>query len=887
MVIAGYTIGTLISTYLTKNRSPLKDLFVGNITLNLIFVTFFIIFADLLHYTDLYFSFFGYAIITLTIIGVYFIVREFVTKKKSIINITLFLSAENIPVIFGFAMYIICFLFMIIIIYYHSIFTEYDSLYIFLPISKSIIMGNGLVHDFFTGSDMSMRYPPFTQAIEAWLLDSFGYSSMRFFPTYFLFLGSLAIYLFGRNILKDRFYSLLGPSFFFVTPAVMVISSRFSLQQDLSFISILGASFYFLSEIVRGKNGSRINLIMLIICLSLLPLCRELGLIFSIAIFFLIPVVKFTKGNFKLRLIFSTLIFLPLYTLSLYDLVQTGTTVTIILRLSTIVVANCIIIFVSSTIKNQVHFKSLIISAKYLIFFMVPLIFILSNIIMFSGPYPTIVFSPKFSHAIAEYRNIFEFQDRLLATFSEAIQHVPRIDILFTAVALGSALIFFKIYGVLKIIWEIRNNHQYALIIMLLVVYLALWSYLLDADYQKSAVRHLSYIIPVLLVALLVGLRNSGLQYKIFAFGLIVASTYYFLFDNLEISNSGNVFRGIWIDPGKNPLISADNVKLAALLFSIWLLIRLIPEKYVKTVNFQKYQAILFSVLLVSQATIFISTNVQLSPPSAADVKPPTGWESNVFEATEYLNVADKGNILSLRAPAIPYLTNRTDYDIYSPQAFATSIFPILASKDITALKHKFEDMDIRYVVLPNHRNDLGKFVDNMDDKFGLPSVLQSDSNFETINLTNFVIYKYHNDPAIGTNLLGPSYYWQPILDTTIDRNNGKMNITVNTQNNFKNYNRAVLETIFKLDPRPFVFNLNYSSNSITGQAAFFVEMRDSDGKILWGRELDNTSGKALSSAFIIPKSVVGKHISLIFYIITETPGQHILNVQKAKIFYP
>ena len=57
MIFAGYTIGTLISKYLTKNRSLLKDLFIGNIVLNLIFVTFFIIFADFLDYSDTVLSF--------------------------------------------------------------------------------------------------------------------------------------------------------------------------------------------------------------------------------------------------------------------------------------------------------------------------------------------------------------------------------------------------------------------------------------------------------------------------------------------------------------------------------------------------------------------------------------------------------------------------------------------------------------------------------------------------------------------------------------------------------------------------------------------------------------------------------------------------------------
>ena len=52
---------------------------------------------------------------------------------------------------------------------------------------------------------------------------------------------------------------------------------------------------------------------------------------------------------------------------------------------------------------------------------------------------------------------------------------------------------------------------------------------------------------------------------------------------------------------------------------------------------------------------------------------------------------------------------------------------PLLESKNMTALKHNLKHLDIRYVILPNHRNDLGNFVDNMNDRFKIPSLLQND----------------------------------------------------------------------------------------------------------------------------------------------------------------
>src|SRR5206468_11357472 len=148
-------------------------------------------------------------------------------------------SWTNIFNLFGIALFISVLVYQAIIIYFHPIYTEYDSIFRFLPISKSILLGNGLNHDFYLGSEINMRYPPFTQAINAWLIHSFEYSSLRMFPFYYIVLATVLLYSLARNILTRTsekknalFFALIASTALLITPALLVTSSRFSLQQD-------------------------------------------------------------------------------------------------------------------------------------------------------------------------------------------------------------------------------------------------------------------------------------------------------------------------------------------------------------------------------------------------------------------------------------------------------------------------------------------------------------------------------------------------------------------------------------------------------------------------------------------------------------------------------
>jgi len=205
---SGYTVGTIISKVRGVTPRFSRDLIYGNIAVNFLFISGFIVFGVLTSAANQYFTVFTYVLVGLSILGIYFlsklitpIVRSGRTYGEPA-NIkfhrikSIFFGSDNqaaIFILFGIALFVTLLVYQATIIYYHPIYSEYDSMYLFLPISKSILLGNGLNHDFYLGSDVNMRYPPFIQALNAWLIHSFEYSSIRMFPFYYVFFAAILV----------------------------------------------------------------------------------------------------------------------------------------------------------------------------------------------------------------------------------------------------------------------------------------------------------------------------------------------------------------------------------------------------------------------------------------------------------------------------------------------------------------------------------------------------------------------------------------------------------------------------------------------------------------------------------------------------------------------
>lgn len=888
VVLAGYTVGRIISKIRkTYNHDFFTDLIYGNVILSFLFISGFMAFGFLVSQANSYFSIFTYVLAILSLLGICLIIKSIVTlpsKMQLLVSLS-----QNKYLLMGILLFSPLILYQGIVIYYHPIFSEYDAVNIFLQISKSILLGDGLNKDFYLGSDDAIKLPPFTQAINSWIIHSFGYSSLRAFPIYYVFLASLFVYALARNITKDSFLSIIASCAFLITPALLIVSSRFSLQQDLAFIFFLGASCYFLSAIAGTEKPRRTQLLMLLVSLSLMSLTREVGLVVAIAFFFLLPALKFTQGNIKLRAVLTVLSLLPFYLLTFNDILSNGLTNSMAVRLISLILANSAIFYVLYHVKNQNQFRIFLRSnLKYLIVFIVPLIFFISNTITIGGPVATFIFSGQSTQYLALYREVFDIS-KSQDLIQILQQHLPRADIFLVSTAIGSIFVFFRLRGFIGIIEGFKDNPNYVLIIILIIILLVTWSYLLESGYQYANVRHIAYFLPITSTLLVLGLGRNGSFLKISCYALIVFSTYYFLNHDLEISNYHNHFAGFWLEPFKSPIMNLSDFLVAGFIILILIIYEAKKQKInqrFKNHNLARYTTPILVGLLCIQVYTLYSSGLLLSSHAKMDQDPPAGWEQGVFETIEYLKSAEQGNVLSLRAPAISFFTNRTNYDIYNGHVFS-SIFPsLLAEKNSTAFQQKISDMNIKYIALPNERNNLYYLTQSLNKSGILLEAIQDTKKFEKISLEGYDLYVFNPVKTSSINLLEKNKIWKPVNYAKALQGEDQLVIVVYTEDENKVYNRAYLQTQFNATKTPIILSLDYISKSLAGNATFYAEIRDIQQNRLWDGVLDYARGNPVSKSFILPKSILDKPIELRLYVVSDGAGSHTLTVTRAQISF-
>src|SRR2546422_11226044 len=99
VAISGYAIGTIMSKLRHVNSVVLRDFTYGNIVLNFLFISGFIVFGVITYSAKNYFSAFTYILIILSVVGAYFLLKSCINKYKK--NHTWIFNETNILIIFG------------------------------------------------------------------------------------------------------------------------------------------------------------------------------------------------------------------------------------------------------------------------------------------------------------------------------------------------------------------------------------------------------------------------------------------------------------------------------------------------------------------------------------------------------------------------------------------------------------------------------------------------------------------------------------------------------------------------------------------------------------------------------------------------------------------
>jgi len=241
--------------------------------------------------------------------------------------------------------------------------------------------------------------------------------------------------------------------------------------------------------------------------------------------------------------------------------------------------------------------------------------------------------------------------------------------------------------------------------------------------------------------------RPSSPSTKIFYCGFMVLSTFYILHFNLYTWNYYKHFGGFWIEPNMRSFMALEDVRLAAVVMAGFIILVLSRNKlspFINKYGVQKYCGLVLILLLGIQIYILYNSDIKIAPLNKLDQKPPRNWETNVTDVINYLNNSEKGNVLSARAPAISFFTNRTNFDIFSPQTFAYTVYPLVLTGNSSTFKEKMTSLDIKYIVIPNQKSPLYFSVMNSEMGAKLLPVIMNREDFDNITLKDFDIYRYH-----------------------------------------------------------------------------------------------------------------------------------------------
>jgi hypothetical protein len=700
-----------------------------------------------------------------------------------------------------------------------------------------------------------------------------------------MIISSLFVLGLARSTRGSTFLGTVAAIIYLFMPAMLVVSSRFSLQQDIPFMLFLTASIYFGAKIVRAIQPSSISLVLFAISVSLMALTREIGLVMGTAIFFILLAMKFNSGKLLPRLVFICLSLSPLYVLTIYDVYASGISYTILTRSVTLIGATCVLVFLGGYTRDRKPLST-VIKLRFLFPFIIPMIVITLNFVSFMGPYPIMIFSAEHSETLQVYRAVFNTPDDLDWSASEAVLKMPRIDVLFTAIALGPAFILFKVHGLTKIIRELKTNTIYPLVLSMLTLMLVVWSYLLDSRFEGANIRHVIYFAPILSILIIACMRTETSYHRLYQIGVIVFVIFYTLNNSLYTAQYDDGFGGFILDPKYGPLVGP---------FDVWVSVALIvPPMILKGAKMHpriqspvirtRIYTIVLVLLLAFQAYTVSSSSIASASVDSPDTPPYSGWELYVFDVVNYLNRADEGNVLGVRAPAIPFFTGRVSYDFYNPHTI-TQMTSLLSSQNSTVFKNGLSEKNIRYIVVPNERSPLYQSTINLQNISKILDYAKSDSDFIRLAFTNYDVYKYVDHYAV--NLIDQNHVWGTFNYAKLIATTDNMTIFVSPEKVTKIYNRGILTTDLKLEERPLIMAIDYVSRSYVGDASYALEIRSADGEnILWGRALVNTQGESVREVFMVPSEVFSDPIEFRIYIVTEGLGHHQIVMKQLAIAY-
>lgn len=827
--------------------SSLERVLVGSIT----WLSFFVFVSYITSILSNVIFFFEFFMMVSAIVLVAGIVTAW-KNHKSIFKLKL--ARENLLMI---TVLIILPLLVLSLIVAQTIYLEYDAIFYYFPLAKSIVLTGGLHTDFFQQSVIMSTTEPAIPLMYAFAGFVSGNPQQyapasAMIPFVFILLTAIAIYMASKEIF-DSLVGIASAGVFLALPITYAMASHYAYYLDIAFTFFIAAVLYATIMVYKYGQSTRVWWLVFGMTVSLSIMERDIMffLIPGILAILLVPIIRGITPKVRwIGFVIFSLLFTGAYNF-FFILDLRGSSLSVMATLiREIPVVFTIFVFLALCAFPQrgMKFPRIKTLLPAMLPLVIPVVFILRNISSagaITSNYP--VFNRDWQAALS----LMALAGRP-STSSSNLAQLFHWSTLLSSPLSGGVFLVPLVLGMLYIIYQTVRRSEghdrtpYFILLSFFLALLLMWSWVFGSSFQGSELRRLYYFSPLLSIFVGAGavafakyLGLGQVRHRV-ALYLLLTSAYFWF------SNFGSTWNIV------NVAYAFDAIQAvqitAFIVFSAFFILSFYPTPLFPNMsNLQQirkampYIATILAVCLIMTSGYFLAYNssMLLKSQSQTSSEVPTAWENNLASIITYLNsnINNNGTIIASYALPIAYFTPHPVVDLTTlPGVMDLSRL----SQDPGNSAMELLDNGVRYLLLPTTTNNYYNYTQNLATTVGAlgTSMTQSPNIVFIKAFHDYDLYQIvptTNLSSFYTYLYSGGNQWSALDSSTklLDLNNGvtitgmdSNNLTLDGSNQTAFWTAA---TASKTDQ----MTISNDNNTIAGNASLKISLNGTGNMVI------------------------------------------------------
>ncbi|MDA4124030.1 MAG: glycosyltransferase family 39 protein [Thaumarchaeota archaeon] len=632
----------------------------------------------------------------------------------------------------------------------HSIYEEFDAIFYYLPVAKSIVLTGGLHFDPLHATGLTTTLSPALPLMYGSVLFfsgslmEFGLA-VRIIPLAYVILTSLGVYLLSFGILEDSKLALVSTVCFLSLPVLMSMSLDYSLYLDMGFVFAATVSMYLVVRVGRYKWSDSFGWLALGVSLGLLLLTKDTAFFIVPSLFILAIMPRLRSLERNLAALLGALVFTGIYTfffvVDILFFSELG-----IVAAQTTILGTLVLAFITL---RRVGFDNLIAPRRrQILLLIVPsaptIVFIIRNIVQ----YRVVSFDLIWFNAVAARASNLIAHSSVQAPLF-VVPTFQNLFVIFSSYDAGFIFLLPMVLGILCLLFvhEIRSETKSVYLLFWLML-IGAWGWLFNFAYVGPNLRPLYDFAPIIALLASAGVgfvsrtwrvQNSMVIRLVFFASLALL---YLWAGPLNIGSGGVELLSYNFSSIAVPTLQSLSI------LSILFLIAFVPIRYFNLVRSQDSRRVgrimvtgAILLILVFPAYSFGSAN--LGNTQAATTVP-QGWENNLSQVISYinLNLKDNYSIMTFYALPIAYFTNHPIIEM-TRWFGVTSVLGLVGANASIAIDALVKD-GIRYLLIPKPVNSQYQYYLSLAQNFTFLSPQGLSTDLRLVLLSDFTDYQLY-----------------------------------------------------------------------------------------------------------------------------------------------